>query len=210
MPSTTQQLVILLLFVLPGTVYQAVLDQLRGPLASEHEPGNRALRALAASAVLDSVYAVIAGPPLLDLFSPSGRGIMAGLTARPREAGFVALTLLVLVPAALAYTEFAIRHRRAVARFDSTPTAWDHLFRQCGSSYVRVRARDGTWIGGWYGSKSFASGHPQPQDLFLQAEYQMNTDGTFGERLAGTAGVYIPATDITHLEILESVAPSGS
>jgi hypothetical protein len=66
-PSTIQQLAILLLFVVPGSVYQAVLDRFRGPLAAEQDASNRVLRAIAASAVFDSLYVIAIGPHLIGL-----------------------------------------------------------------------------------------------------------------------------------------------
>jgi hypothetical protein len=202
-PSTVQQLAILVLFVLPGTVYQVVRDHLLGPLASEQDIGNRVLRAIAMSALLDSIYALVAGPTLVRFFAgPERRGLSA-LAAHPRGAGGVGLLLFVIIPTGVAIVEFYLRNHRAVSRYDATPTAWDHLFRRRGSCFLRIRTKDGTWVGGWYGSKSNASAYPQTRDLFLQSQYMMRPDGTFEGRLPNTGGLYIPAADISHLEIVE-------
>lgn len=72
-PGTAGQLTILLILVLPGFFYQAVRERLRGSLASEQEPQNRLVRAIAAGALLDIVYAVIAGPRLVRLLAGEGR-----------------------------------------------------------------------------------------------------------------------------------------
>jgi hypothetical protein len=73
-----------------------------------------------------------------------------------------------------------------------------------------VRIKDGTWIGGWYGSKSNASAYPQARDLFLESQYMMKPDGTFEGRVLNTGGLYIPAADISHLEIVEISAHDRS
>jgi hypothetical protein len=113
------------------------------------------------SVLLDSIYALAAGPALIRIFAGSGRHGLGALAAQPREAGLAGLILFVLIPAGVAYGEFAVRNRRAVSLCKATPTAWDHLFRQRASCFVRVRIKDGTWVGGWYGDKSIASAYPQ-------------------------------------------------
>jgi hypothetical protein len=155
------------------------------------------------SAVLDSIYAIVAGPALVRLFAGSGHRGLGVLAAQPRAAGIAGLILFVLIPAGVAYVEFVVGNRRAVSRYDPTPTAWDHLFRHRGSCFVRVRIKDGTWIGGWYGSRSNASAYPQARDLFLESQYMMRSDGTFEGRVPNTGGLYVPAADISHLEIVE-------
>jgi Family of unknown function (DUF6338) len=212
-PSTVQQLVILLLFALPGIVYQAVRDHLQGPLPSEQDTGNRVLRAIAVSVALDAVYVTVAGPQLLRLVSGSQRSGLAGLRENPRVAGMVGLLVLVAVPAAVAIGEAVARRRGRAARYEPTPSAWDHLFKDLGGRFLRIRLTDGTWVGGWYGKGSNASAFPQPRDLFLDVQYSMRHDGRFGPRVDGTGGVYVAGTDISFLEILsppKEPAPAGA
>ncbi|MBT2381304.1 hypothetical protein AMK21_24925 [Streptomyces sp. CB00316] len=201
-PGTVGQLAILLVLVLPGVFYQAVRERLRGALASEQEPQNRLVRAIAASALLDTLYAVVAGPWLVRLLAGGGEGPVAGVLRQPRQAGLAALLLIVAVPSALAWAEAVWGRRRAGARYEPTPTAWDALFRDRGSCFVRVRLRSGLWVGGWLGSRSAVSAFPQPGDLYLQAQYRMGPDGRFLGRMPGTAGVYVRADDVEVLEVL--------
>ncbi|MEV4433040.1 DUF6338 family protein [Streptomyces sp. NPDC049555] len=196
------QLAILLVLVLPGVFHQAVRERLRGTIASEQEPQNRLLRALAAGALLDALYAVAAGPWLVELLSGNGDGPLAGALRHPRRAGLAALVLVVAVPSAAAWAEAAWRRRRARARYEPTPTAWDALFHDRGSCFVRVRLKNGLWVGGWLGSRSAVSAYPQQGDLYLQAQYRMGPDGRFLERVPGTAGVYVRAADVDVLELL--------
>ncbi len=146
-PGTVEQLTILLILVLPGVFYQAVRERLRGALASEQEPQNRLVRAVAAGALLDTLYAVVAGPWLVRLLAGGGEGPVAGVLRQPRQAGLAALLLIVAVPSALAWAEAAWGRRRARARYEPTPTAWDALFRDRGSCFVRVRLKSGLWVG---------------------------------------------------------------
>ncbi len=203
-PATVQQVTILLLLVLPGVFYQAVRERFSGVLAAEQEPQNRLVRSLAASALLNAVYAVVAGPWLVRLVAAGGDGPVAGVLRHPRQSGFAGLLLVVVVPSAVAWAEAWWSSRRARARYEPTPTAWDALFHDRGSCFVRVRLKSGLWVGGWLGSRSAVSAYPQPGDLYLQAQYRMAPDGSFVGRVPGTAGVYVRAADA---EVLELVMP---
>ncbi|MGI3225060.1 DUF6338 family protein [Streptomyces sp. GTA36] len=200
-PSTVVQLALLVLVVLPGVIYQFLRERFRGPVPSERDLGERVLRALAASVVLDSLYLLLAGPHLVALFRGSGWG-WEGLTERPRLTALLALALFVAVPALAAGCVSEWQRRRLRAKYQSTPTAWDHTFRSRGSCFVRMRLKDGTWVGGWYGSDSYATSYPQPAELFLESAWRMNPDGSFGHRIGPSAGLYIRAGDTDVLELL--------
>lgn len=207
-PGTVQQLTILLILVLPGVFYQAVRERLRGTLASEQEPQNRLVRAIAAGALLDALYAVAAGPWLVRLLAGGGDGPVSGALREPRRAGLAALLLIVAVPSALAWTEAVWRRRHARARYEPVPTAWDALFRDRGSCFIRIRLKSGLWVGGWLGSRSAVSAYPQQGDLYLEAQYRVGSDGRFLGRVPGTGGVYVRASDVDVLEVL--LPPSGA
>ncbi|MFF2658379.1 DUF6338 family protein [Kitasatospora sp. NPDC058032] len=206
LPNTVQQLAILLALVLPGIFYQAVADRLRGPRASEQEPQNRALRAIAISGLLDAVYAVVAGPWPARLLSEGDGGPLAGVLRHPRQAGFVVLLLVVAVPSGLAWAAAVVGRRRERARYEPTPTAWDFLFADREPCFVRIRLKGGLWVGGWLGSRSAVSAFPQQQDIYLESQWRLSGDGTFLGRVAGTAGVYIKGSEV---EVLELLAPPG-
>jgi hypothetical protein len=67
---------------------------------------------------------------------------------------------------------------------------------------VRVRLKDGTWLGGWYGSRSYATSYPEPSELFLESAWRMNSDGSFADRVERTAGLYIRAADADVVELI--------
>lgn len=200
-PSTGTQLIILVLLVLPGASYLFARERLLGPREAESEPGNRLLRLIAIGALLDGAYLAVAGPALVRLVRGDGRGPFAGIVAHPRPAGLTGLLLVIVIPVVLARAEATLVRRRRRARYEASPTAWDAVFRDLGSSYIRVRLKDGGWAGGWYGSRSAASAYPAPGDLFLESQHRMAADGTFGARMDDTRGVYVKAADIDLLEI---------
>jgi hypothetical protein len=111
--STVQQVVLLILFVLPGVSYQFVRERLRGPVPGERDLSERVLRAIIASIALDAIYLVAAGPEIVHLIRPAHRGWYADAVANPREAAAIALTLFIAIPAAAAVGVSQVeRHRR--------------------------------------------------------------------------------------------------
>lgn len=81
--STMQQIIRLVLFVLPGVSYQFVRERMRGPVPGERDLSERVLRALIASVVLDAIYLIAAGPQIVHL---AARGARPGRTAPVRIA----------------------------------------------------------------------------------------------------------------------------
>lgn len=204
-PSSVQQVALLILVVLPGVTYQFLRERWRGPVPGQRELGERLLRAVTASVVLDAVYLIVAGPQLLHLArGPNAEGGWNGLTRDLRLSGLVGLLLFVLVPAAAAGWMSSRERQRLHARFRGTPSAWDHAFRDRGPCFIRVRFKNGSWTGGWFGTKSFASSYPDTGELFLQTAWRMNPDGSFASKSENSAGLYIRYEDIDLLEILDA------
>jgi hypothetical protein len=203
-PSTVTQVALLILFVLPGITYQFLRERWRGPLAGERDLGERVLRAIAASVALDAVYLIMAGPELLRLAHGSNSAGWDGFVQRPRLVGVVALVLFVVLPAAVAAGVSWVQQRRRDASYRRTPTAWDHAFQDRQPCFVRARLKDGSWVGGWYGIRSYSTSYPQPAELFLESARRMSCDGSFGARVNQTAGLHLRASDIDVLEFVDS------
>lgn len=201
-PSTVLQIMLLVLVVLPGVTYQFLRERLRGPVPGERDLGERVLRAVAASVVLDTLYLVVAGPRLVGFAQHAGAGGWQAAARQPRLAGLLGLTLFVAVPALAAGGVTWWQRRLRPARYGSTPTAWDHLFRRSGPCFVRMRMRDGAWVGGWYGSRSYATSYPQPAEIYLESAWLMRPDGGFDRPVRDTAGLHIRAADTDVLELL--------
>ncbi|WNI28163.1 DUF6338 family protein [Streptomyces sp. ITFR-6] len=85
-PSTPLQIAVLVLFVLPGVTYQFLRERWRGPVPGERDLGERVLRAVAASVVLDTLYLVAAGPRLVRFVRRTGAGAGEAVApARPSQ-----------------------------------------------------------------------------------------------------------------------------
>lgn len=206
-PADAPQLLILVMFLLPGVVYQAMRSRLRGPTPDQIDATSRILRATAMSTFLALVYLAVFGGSLLD--SAGGHGWFAEHT---RWSAVLAIGLVFGVPALIALAEHHVyrtgRLRRLTLRdlstYDPTPRAWDHKFSavELDRTFVRVLGEDGRWIGGLFTPDSHASSFPQPRELFLGQQYRMDDDGAFLEPVQDSDGVYLRCDDVRVVEFL--------
>jgi hypothetical protein len=78
-------------------------------------------------------------------------------------------------------------------------TAWDSYFSQEKPAWVLVTLKDGSFVYGLFGKKSFASDDPDCRDLYLEAAYDQLADGQWAPR-EDTGGVLIMAGEISTIE----------
>lgn len=213
MPGSGFQLVMVLLFILPGSVYQFVRSRLRGPHPDDSSATNRVLRALAVSAGLVTAYAVVAGPHLLGLVADVQQAAPEQARGQVRPLAVWALVLLFVVPAALAVGVYLLSRlprpaglRWARLTYDPTPRAWDFAFNDVDPKYVRILTSDGRYLGGWYGNDSFVSSYPEPREIFLETANLMEPDGSFGPEVKGSAGLYVRCDDVVLIEFVDPPA----
>lgn len=198
-PDSTPQLLILVTFILPGIVYQAMRSKLRGPTPDQLDASSKILRAAAVSTGLILVYAVLLGPQLVGTADPA-----RWVSDHPRGAASLALSLLFVVPLIVAFVQHALvrwRDRPQWLRlstfrsYDPTPTAWDFGFREPERCFVRVLTSDGQWVGGWFDRDSRASSFPHPRELYIGTQWKMGDDGSFVHEIDGSLGVYVRCDD---------------
>lgn len=72
---------------------------------------------------------------------------------------------------------------------------------------MRIRLKSGFWVGGFYGTGSFASSYPESQDLYLEQAWSLDESGSFSEPIEGSAGLLISRDQMEMLELIE-IAPS--
>ena len=203
-PSTFTQAVVLIVLVLPGVTYQFLRERWRGPVPGERDLAERVLRAITASVVLDAVYLIALGPVLTTWLA--SRRPASPVLQHPRMTALLALCLLVLVPTLTAWMVTRRQQRRSASTFLTAPTAWDHAFRDRTSCFVRARLKDGSWIGGWYGNRSYDTSFPQSPELFLEGARHMEADGNFGQRVARSGGILIRGENVDVIEFVETPA----
>lgn len=195
------QIAAALLFLIPGLVATWVMERLVGrttPTGTE-----RLLRAVAWSVL---VYAV-SSPWLIPLVrrivrheEVSAVGLVASVTA---------VVFLTPILVGLAFTwlrrhEFVKFLIRRLSPIPSAPTSWDFLFVQRRTDFIRLRLKDGTLIGGWFGQGSFASSYPEPQDLYLEQAWRLDPEGSFVEPVANTHGILIRQDTVSVVEFISA------
>lgn len=208
-PTTVTQLTIVLLLILPGAIYQFVRERSRGPLPAHKDLGERILRALTASAVLNTVYVIIGGDWVVSLVYDRRKGWLSGAASDYRLTAITALVLLVVIPTAAAWSVSLWSGRKRAATYDATPTAWDDAFKDRAHCFVRARLKSGRWVGGWYGERSYASSYPQAADLYLQTAWDVSPTGLFRRKLEQSSGIYIRMDEVECLDFIEMIHEEG-
>lgn len=220
-PGSGGQLLILLLFVLPGSVYQTARARLRGPIPSDQDATTKVLRALAVSTGLNALYLAIFGKELLrPLRAHSLRGLEKAVDVH--LVGVWALLCLFLVPGLLACVLFWASRSEAIGNatdkaietfgwtkpaYHPSPRTWDFAFTDIKPCYVRVLSADGYWSGGWYGNTSSAASFPEPMEIFLEKAWAMSKTGEFLHEQPGTRGIHLRCDDARSVELLDGLDP---
>lgn len=181
MPNTFQAVAVLLVALLPGALYVWSFERQAGRWGIGLS--DRVLRFVGGSAIFHAAFA------------PASYWFWSTQWPTIRVGGAISwwlwlLTLVyVLVPITVGTTiGRATRKGAEWARWftgpDPAPRAWDHLFQNEAFGWVRVRLKSGAWLGGAFanatdGRRSYASGYPETQDLYLSTI--LATDPATGE-----------------------------
>lgn len=214
-PSSATQLLVMLVLVIPGFVYQAVRIRIVGRKPGDTDLPTRVLRAIVVSTVFALVYVFIVGP---EITTPAQA--QADLADHPRRLALLGFLAAFAIPALSAIllnrkqidlkfnsTLFLhpIKTIRAEewTRYDQSPSSWDFAFERSGVGFVRVRMTDGTWVAGYYGATSYASSHPDPRNLYLETAYSVDSTGKIGDPITGSAGVVIDCTNALLIELIK-------
>lgn len=116
------------------------------------------------------------------------------------------MIVLIVSPLFLAYLFSKARTWPWVKDMLPHPTgrSWDYYFSQRKTAWVVVTLKDGKSIGGYYGGDSFASSAPEPEQLYLEQSWHINSDGGFDAAKEQTQGVLILSKDIEKIEFYNS------
>ncbi len=81
------------------------------------------------------------------------------------------------------------------------PSGWDFFFskRQCCLVIVYIKGKEKPIVG-YYGEESFASAYPYPNEIYLQAVYNLNADDTVGNVKQDSLGIIIKESEIERIE----------
>ncbi|MBA4608035.1 MULTISPECIES: DUF6338 family protein [Aeromicrobium] len=209
MPSTMHALGVVLLALLPGALYSWAFERIVGRWGSG--ASDRLFRFVGGSAVLHALFA----PATWWLWSthlPLARADPPSWWAWPTALLYVAVPLVAGTAVGWG-TRSRQRWALAITGPDPAPRAWDHLFQGPRNGWIRLRLKSGTWLGGAYASsgelKSYASGYPEPEDLFLAAVAEV--DPATGEfELSGSGrpilgrGLLVRFQEVEYLEFIDA------
>jgi len=94
------------------------------------------------------------------------------------------------------------RKREFVKRYIlcQDPTAWDYYFSYRQPCFILVHLKNGSLIGGYFGSRSFASAYPDKRSLFIEKVIQIDENGNFGSYVENSDGVLLREDDFEYLE----------
>lgn len=217
-PTTWTALLLLAVAVLPGAMFTFGFE--RQASAYGVTLADRVLRLVAASGVIVLSYALpgyavhrlvfdgraFAGGQfvtawaggVVGLLAPALLGNVLGslYVTRSRRTGWPLLRR-VLTP------EREARLLRVALGRDPAPRAWDYVFAERPTAFVRVRCHDGSWVGGLFGDASYAGTYPNEADLLLQEGWPVDANGAFGDTPLGYP-VYVAAGTIAQIEFLDA------
>lgn len=118
---------------------------------------------------------------------------------------YVAFYVLVLLVAPIAWAYLFSELRRTeffqTAMPHPTLKPWDYVFEKRNEYWIIATLKDGKQIAGLYGSSSFASSAPAPEQLYLEEAWVLNDDGGFDRKRLDTAGIMILSTDLVTIEL---------
>ena len=117
---------------------------------------------------------------------------------------FVLIILPVLLPMLLLF----LRRCQFIRKFLPHPTGrpWDYFFSRNECCWVLVTLKTGKKYGGLYGFNCFASGSPEPEQIYLEQHWALDENGDFDHELLDTLGIVILTTEIESIEFIK-IAP---
>lgn len=180
---------------------------------------SKILRALAVSTFLNAIYLATLGDRLLSPIKSTSVGDLEK-TISPRAAGLWALLLLFIVPFTLGLLDYwrtrwawvsKVRAKTPVLQspYDPTPRGWDFAFSNRPPGFIRVLTGDGRWVGGWFGTDSFAASYPEPRELYIEKAWRLTKTGEFIEEVELGAGLFVRCDDVRVVEFLAPLEDSS-
>lgn len=187
------KLVIFIAFVIPGFIAMKTYGLLA---ATGHRDTSQQLIDVVTYSCIN--YAILAFP-ILAIESSDAREIAPYWY-------FAAWTLfLLVVPVATALAFWKLRATEFFQKTLPHPVGkpWDYFFAQRRQLWTVITLKDGRKVGGLFGSKSFASSHPYPPEIYLEDAWLVNADDGLDRIRTDTAGVLITGSEISTIEFFK-------
>jgi hypothetical protein len=123
---------------------------------------------------------------------------------------FFGILFLLIVPISLCMgsgfffqSNFYGKFSRVLGIISPIPKAWDYFFGNGEPCLVLITLQDDTKIGGLWHTNSFASSFPSEEDIYLEAQYQINDEGRFLDEIPDTQGCLVRAGTIKFIEFFK-------
>jgi hypothetical protein len=117
---------------------------------------------------------------------------------------------LLVFPVGLAFGWFRLRKLDFIRKTlgHPTDTAWEYFFEeQKAPCWVVITLKSGDQVGGYYGRKSFASGHPSPLQIYLEKAWEINECGGLERELTDTNGILVMHEEIRTMNFYDVTFP---
>ncbi len=211
MPETWTQAAVVLAVVVPGFVYQASRRHVAGPDPEHKEFGARIVYAIVGTAMFAGLYLLVFGRVIRDYVRSPDRvlddvqAVGVYMVVFAIALPWLAARIWYYVATSEWYRDLGERvtgRLRLRRSWDPTPSAWDFAFSKGRAGWVRVRFPDGRWLGGWFGEDSYATSFPNPQELYLQVGYVVDSDGAFTNVRYAPGGLVIRCTDAVSVDFV--------
>jgi Family of unknown function (DUF6338) len=197
-PTSFNQVLILVLFIVPGFVAMRV-KRVAYP-SVEPTAGTAVLDSLALSCV---VYALVS--PLLYLSY-----FQRWYVTKPVRFALLALFVLLILPCVLSVlyvwsttTGKWVWLRGWLGFPHPDPTAWDYHFRKGEAHWIWLTFKSGQVMAGLYGPNSFASSFPQRQDVFIEKLLALDENAKVMGWKEDSAGALINMENLERIEFFE-------
>jgi hypothetical protein len=120
--------------------------------------------------------------------------------------------VLIVIPVLLPIALLWFRRCNKIRQYLPHPMgrAWDYYFSTNQCCWVLVTLKSGKKYGGYYGYNSFASGSPEPEQIYLEKHWALDDDNDFDHELADTLGIIILTNEIESVEFIRSREPTTS
>ena len=209
-PQTLPQVLFFVALVVPGIAFTTTRDAILGPRSASTVP-SRILEALFISVIFDAVYLAFVGGFYRQISAHGFSFIKMHIPL----VSVLGLVMTVLIPIVVAFRTYALApalrlfaagvrpFRLRTTTYVNVPSAWDFVANRFDEAqFVRVLLADGKWVGGLFSSGSFVSTFPQPHDIYIEEEWNMDAGGKFLSPLESRGGVWLPISGALLVEWL--------
>ncbi|MBZ5552717.1 MAG: DUF6338 family protein [Acidobacteriia bacterium] len=198
MPETMNQILVLLVFIVPGFIVIRV-KRIAYPRAEE-----ATLSIVLDSLALSSLVHAICFPIWYWIYASRS------YATAPTLFVLQVFVILLLVPVLFGILfNFSVRTDKArwLREFlyfpHPDPTAWDYHFRKGRAYWIWLTFKNGQVMAGLFGPNSFAGSFPNRQDLYIEKLLSLDEHGKVKSLIENSAGALVRMDDLDRIEFFE-------